>query len=277
MPQPRRRVAPGSIQSRCLLAAVTLRHLGAPALGIPPQIRGGAAVPRPHIPDEGWSNLTQLRQEGGPGDRVAPAVERDDGGVGIQFARRAQHRCQAIRPRTGLKRELEGPRGAVERVRILSCQCSRHESAQRVSGRDPANAAARFRKGGEPGQREGLQHVVPWKPVPGPATTRDRDTKDCASAAHDAASRAASSPGLRQSGVVGGRRRRRCATWGSCPILPPAEGCAWPLPLPRRPEAGLGQCFLALESLGAAVSGLPEAGADDRQRVHPCCPVCCRD
>ena len=62
------------VQSGCqsipFLAAVTLRDFVALAIRIPPRISGGAAVPRPHVRDEGWSDPTQLRQEGSTGDRV---------------------------------------------------------------------------------------------------------------------------------------------------------------------------------------------------------------
>ena len=56
-----------------------------------------------------------------------PAVERDGAWwrVGIQLARCGQHRCQAVRPRSGLKRDLERSRGAVE--------CHRHTVAPKLA------------------------------------------------------------------------------------------------------------------------------------------------
>ena len=80
-------------------AAVVLRDFVAPAICVPPKVGGGAAVPRAHIRDVVWSDLTQLRQEGCTGHRVigAPAVERDDYSISIQLARCAQQRSIAAK------------------------------------------------------------------------------------------------------------------------------------------------------------------------------------
>ena len=53
---------------------------------------------------------------------------------------------------------------------------------------------------------------------------------------------------------------------------PPAGGCVPKLPLAGKRPAH--QRFPALEPRGR-VSGLREAGADDGQRIHPCCPEGC--
>ena len=57
-----------------LFAAVVLRDFVAPAICVPPKVGGGAAVPRTHIRDVVWSDLTQLRQEGCTGHRVIGAA-----------------------------------------------------------------------------------------------------------------------------------------------------------------------------------------------------------
>ena len=70
----------GGCPSIPLLAVVTLRDFVTLPICFPPKVGGGAAVPRPHTWDEGWSD-----QDGSTGDSVVGtlAIERDEGGVGI--------------------------------------------------------------------------------------------------------------------------------------------------------------------------------------------------